>query len=77
MARPRRQKQRKETGVKGARVLVIEARYYEDIADMLLRGAKRVLKDAGANFEVLTVPGALEIPATIIITSKTNGSESV
>ena len=67
MARPRRQTQRKETGVKGARILVIEARYYEDIADMLLRGAKRVLKDAGANFEVLTVPGALEIPATIII----------
>ena len=38
--------QRKETGVKGARILVVEARYYEDIADMLLRGAKRVLRDA-------------------------------
>ena len=32
--------QRKETGVKGARILVVEARYYDDIADMLLRGAK-------------------------------------
>ena len=48
MARARRQTQRKETGVKGARILVVEARYYDDIADMLLRGAKRVLKDAGA-----------------------------
>ena len=67
MARPRRTTQRRETGVKGARLLVVEARYYEDIADMLLRGAKRVLRDAGATFEVLTVPGALEIPAAVII----------
>lgn len=67
MARARRQTQRKETGVKGARILVVEARYYNDIADMLLRGAKRVLKDAGASFDLVTVPGALEIPAAIMI----------
>ena len=67
MARARRQTQRKETGVKGARILVVEARYYDDIADMLLRGARRVLKDAGAAFDVVTVPGALEIPAAIMI----------
>ena len=67
MARPRRALQRKETGVKGARILVVEARYYEDIADMLLRGAKRVLKDAGATLDLVTVPGALEIPAAIMI----------
>jgi len=67
VARARRQTQRKETGVKGARILVVEARYYEDIADMLLRGAKRVLKDAGASHDLLTVPGALEIPAAIMI----------
>ena len=67
MARARRATQRKETGVKGARILIVEARYYEDIADMLLRGAKRVLRDAQAAFEVVTVPGALEIPGTIVI----------
>jgi 6,7-dimethyl-8-ribityllumazine synthase len=67
MARARRQAQRKETGVKGARILVVEARYYGDIADMLLRGAKRVLRDAQAEFDVVTVPGALEIPGAIII----------
>src|ERR1041384_1366969 len=67
MARARRQTQRKETGVKGARILVVEARYYQDIADMLLRGAKRVLRDAGAEFDLVTVPGALEIPAAIMI----------
>ena len=67
MARARRQTQRKETGVKGARILVVEARYYDDIADMLLRGARRVLKDAGATHDLVTVPGALEIPAAIMI----------
>ena len=67
MARARRQAQRRETGVKGARILVVEARFYEDIADLLLRGAKRVLKEAGAVFDVVTVPGALEIPAAIMI----------
>ena len=67
MARARRQTQRKEAGVKGARILVVEARYYDDIADMLLRGAKRVLKDAGAVFDLVTVPGALEIPAAVMI----------
>jgi 6,7-dimethyl-8-ribityllumazine synthase len=67
MARARRATQRKETGVKGARILVVEARYYDDIADMLLRGAKRVLKDAGATHDLVTVPGALEIPGAIII----------
>jgi 6,7-dimethyl-8-ribityllumazine synthase len=67
MARARRAAQRKETGVKGARILIVEARYYEDIADMLLRGAKRVLRDAQAAFDVVTVPGALEIPGAIVM----------
>jgi 6,7-dimethyl-8-ribityllumazine synthase len=74
MARARRQASRKESGVKGARMLVVEARYYEDIADLLLRGAKRVLKDAGASFDLVTVPGALEIPAAIMIAL--HGSEA-
>ena len=67
MARARRGAQRRQAGVKGARILVVEARYYDDIADMLLRGAKRALKAAGAVFDVVTVPGALEIPAAIMI----------
>src|ERR1043166_3535168 len=67
MARARRQTQGKQTGVKGARILVVEARYYDDIADLLLRGAKRVMRDAGATFDLVTVPGALEIPAAIMI----------
>lgn len=53
--------------VPGARVLVVEARFYDDIADELLRGARGVVEVAQATMDVLTVDGALEIPATIAI----------
>ncbi len=49
----------------GPHILVVEARYYEDIADGLLRGAEQAFAEAGATFERLTVPGAFEIPAAI------------
>lgn len=55
----------KAAGGKSARVLIVEARFYDDIADKLLDGAKTALEDAGATFDVVTVPGALEIPGTI------------
>ena len=51
----------------GARLLVVEARYYEGLADELLRGALAAIEMAGARADVLTVPGALEIPAAIAI----------
>ena len=47
------------------RVMIVEARFYPDIADELLRGAERFLVEAGATFERFTVPGAFEIPAAI------------
>jgi len=50
-----------------ARVLIVEARFYDDLADALLDGAKAALTDVGATYEVHTVPGALEIPAAIAI----------
>jgi 6,7-dimethyl-8-ribityllumazine synthase len=46
-------------------VLIVEARFYDDIQDALLDGAVRALKKAGVSHEVVTVPGALEIPAAI------------
>jgi len=49
------------------RILIVEARYYQHIADALLVGAKRVLDEAGASHVTLTVPGALEVPAAIAI----------
>ena len=48
-----------------AHVLIVEARFHDDLADALLDGAKSALDDAGATYDVVTVPGALEIPAVI------------
>ncbi len=51
------------------KILIVEARYYADISDALLKSASATLKAAGAEVEVLTVPGALEIPAAIAMAS--------
>lgn len=47
------------------RVLVVEARFYDDLADAQLKGAKAALETAGATVETISVPGALEIPGAI------------
>jgi 6,7-dimethyl-8-ribityllumazine synthase len=49
----------------GPKILVVEARFYEDIADELVRGAAAVFVEAGAEVTRVAVPGALEIPAAI------------
>ena len=49
-------------------LLIVEARFYDDLADELLAGAKTAL--APATFDVVTVPGALEIPAAIAMALK-------
>ncbi len=46
-------------------LLIIEARFYEEIADELLRGATAVLEQAGATFDSVSVPGAFELPAAL------------
>jgi len=53
--------------VPGARILIVEARFYDDIADELLRGAREAVETAQAAMDVLTLDGALEIPATVAI----------
>ena len=45
-------------------VLIIEARFYDEIADDLLRGARAALQAGGVQHELITVPGILELPAT-------------
>ncbi|MGE0279413.1 MAG: 6,7-dimethyl-8-ribityllumazine synthase [Rhizobiaceae bacterium] len=50
---------------KKAHLLIVEARFYDDLADALLAGAKAALDEAGATYDVITVPGALEVPAVI------------
>lgn len=48
-----------------ARVLIVEARFYPHLNDMLLAGARSVIEAAGLEHETVTVPGALEIPGAI------------
>jgi 6,7-dimethyl-8-ribityllumazine synthase len=48
-----------------ARALIVEARFYDDIADMLLTGARARLKARGFGDDVVTVPGVLEIPLAL------------
>ena len=67
MAEPRRSGGKVAGDLKGARILIVEARFYEDIADALLAGAKRALDAAQVGYDVVTVPGALEIPQAIVI----------
>jgi len=66
MAGPRRAKSDKSDG-KGARILIVEARFYEAIADALLAGATRALEQAQATFDRISVPGSLEIPTAIAL----------
>jgi 6,7-dimethyl-8-ribityllumazine synthase len=56
-----------------AKVLIVEGRFYSDIADELLAGATSALEALGAKHEVVTVPGALEIPAAIAMAEKKGG----
>ena len=48
-----------------ARFLIVEARFYDHLNDMLVDGARAALKAAGHDVDVITVPGALEIPGAI------------
>lgn len=50
-----------------AKFLIVEARFYDHLNDLLIKGAKAALKAAGHKSEVITVPGALEIPAAIAL----------
>ena len=69
VAHPRADAARTSTdpSLSGARILVVEARYYDALADELLAGALSAIEAARAQATVVTVPGALEIPATIAI----------
>ncbi|TAJ26836.1 MAG: 6,7-dimethyl-8-ribityllumazine synthase [Reyranella sp.] len=60
-------------GVKGARILIVESRYYADIADALIEGAEREIKKNGASSERVVVPGAFEIPGAIALAAAKKG----
>jgi len=50
-----------------SKILIVEARFYSELNDMLIAGAKAAIEGAGHDAEVLTVPGALEIPGAIAL----------
>ena len=53
-----------------ANILIVEARFYDRLNDMLIDGARAALESEGHGIEVLSVPGALEIPAAIALASE-------
>lgn len=50
-----------------ARFLIVEARFYDHLNDMLVAGARAAIEAAGHQADVITVPGALEIPGAIVL----------
>ena len=58
-----------------ARFLIVEARFYDHLNDMLIAGARAALEAAGHRVEILTVPGALEVPAAIALAAESGRFE--
>lgn len=56
-------------------ILIVESRYYEEIAAELLAGAVEALEAAGATYERVEVPGAFEIPAAVRFAAEAGGGE--
>lgn len=58
-----------------ARFLIVEARFYDHLNDMLIAGARAALEAEGHSVEVITVPGALEIPGAIVLADQSGQYE--
>ena len=54
-----------------ARILIVEARFYDHLNDLLLAGARAAIDEAGHHHETVTVPGALEVPAALALAAET------
>jgi 6,7-dimethyl-8-ribityllumazine synthase len=54
-----------------AHLLIVEARFYEELTEELVRGAVQILEAAGASWERQPVPGALEVPGAIVKAHRT------
>ena len=54
-----------------ARILIVEARFYDHLNDMLIAGARAAIEGAGHQVEIITVPGALEVPGAIAMAAET------
>ena len=74
MAEPQRRTDAEPHVAADDHFLIVEGRFYDDIGDQLLAGAKAALDAAGATYDVLTVPGALEVPTAIAIAAEAGES---
>ncbi len=54
-----------------AKILIVEARFYDHLNDLLLEGARAAIEAAGHGHETVTVPGALEVPGAIALAAET------
>ena len=54
-----------------AKILIVEARFYDHLNDMLVAGARAAIEEAGHQADVMTVPGALEVPGAIALAAET------
>ena len=59
-----------------AHILIVEARYYEHLNDMLLAGARAAIEAAGHSHETLIVPGALEVPGAIALAAASDAYDA-
>jgi 6,7-dimethyl-8-ribityllumazine synthase len=53
-----------------ANILIVEARFYAHLNDLLLDGARVALQEAGHDYEIVTVPGALEVPGAVSLAAE-------
>jgi 6,7-dimethyl-8-ribityllumazine synthase len=53
-----------------AKLLIVEARFYDHLNDLLLEGARAAIEQAGHHHETITVPGALEVPGAIAMAAE-------
>jgi 6,7-dimethyl-8-ribityllumazine synthase len=54
-----------------ARILIVEARFYDHLNDLLLAGARTAIEEEGHRHETVTVPGALEVPGALAMAAET------
>lgn len=59
-----------------ANVLIVEARFYDHLNDLLLAGARAAIETAGHRHETITVPGALEIPGTVALANESGAFDA-
>ncbi|VXC77714.1 riboflavin synthase beta chain [Sphingomonas sp. T1] len=53
-----------------AHILIVEARFYDHLNDLLIEGARAAIEAAGHSHETITVPGALEVPGAIALAAE-------